>query len=361
MIDDKLDYFNTERISYMGAFGQLEYKTQKLSAFVQAALSTQSYQRFDYYTYSDPKEQVSEKLQHPGYNIKAGANYNINELHNIFVNAGYYSRQPFFDDLYLNYSNEVNTDVGNEGVLGLELGYGFRSQYIDIDLNGYYTSWTDRQIRQTGDYNDDGNRDDVALFENVAETHAGVELEFEAKPIRTLSIRGFASVGSWQYAGDVNAKMWDANRNPIGGDEILYLDGVKVGDAAQTTFGLMAGWKIIKGLSVDLDYRYYASLYAAIDPEDFNDTDHQGSLELPSFGLMDAGVSYMLPLKKRQSLNFRFNVNNLLNTQFISQSDSNIHPDAGDPDAKYWNGVHMDNEVYFGNGITWNLSIAYKF
>jgi iron complex outermembrane receptor protein len=360
MIEDKLDYFNTERISYMGAFGQLEYKTQKVSAFVQAAVSTQSYQRFDYHTYSDPKEQVSEKLQHLGYNLKAGANFNINEHHNVFVNAGYYSRQPFFDDLFLNYSNEVNTEVGNEGVLGLELGYGFRSQYINVDLNAYYTSWTDRQIRQTGDFNNNGNSDDVALFENVAETHTGVELEIETKPIRVLSIRGFASIGSWQYAGDAIANMWDGNQNPIG-TSTLYLDGVKVGDAAQTSFGLLGSWKIIKGLSFDLDYRYYASLYAAIDPESFDEQDHQGSLELPSFGLMDAGISYKLPLKNRQSLNFRFNTNNLLNKQFISQSDTNIHPDAADPEAKYWNGVHMDNEVYFGNGITWNLGVAYKF
>jgi outer membrane cobalamin receptor len=357
--DDKLDYFNTERISYMGAFGQLEYKTQKLSTFVQAAVSTQSYQRFDYHSYSDPDEQVSEKLRHPGYNLKAGANYNLTDMHNVFVNAGYYSRQPFFDDLFLNYLNDVNEEVGNEGVLGLEAGYGFRSPYLDVDLNAYYTKWSDRQIRQGGDFDGDGEYDDVALYENVAETHSGVELEFEAKPVRNLSIRGFASIGFWNYAGDVVARIYDEDRNPIGGgDEILYLDGVKVGDAAQTSFGLLGTYKIVKGLSVDLDYRYYDRLYAAIDPESFDEEDHDGSLELPSFGLLDGGISYKLYLKNRNSLNFRFNANNFLNKQFISQSDTNIHPEAGEPE---WNGVNMDNRVYFGNGFTWNFSIAYRF
>jgi len=358
MTDDKLDYYNDERISYMGAFGQVEYKTQKLSAFVQAAVSTQAYQRFDYHSYSDPDEQTSEKLRHPGYNFKAGANYNLTDNHNVFVNAGYYSRQPFFDDLFLNYLNDVNEEVGNEGVLGLEAGYGFRSPYLDVDLNAYYTSWTDRQIRQGGDFDDDGEYDDIALFENVAETHSGVELEFEAKPIRNLSIRGFASIGFWNYAGDVTARIWDEDRNPIGGDEILYLDGVKVGDAAQTSFGLLGTYKIIKGLSVDLDYRFYDRLYAAIDPESFDTEDHDGSLELPSFGLLDGGISYKYYMNNRRSLNFRFNANNILNKQFISQSDTNIHPEAGEPE---WEGVNMDNRVYFGNGFTWNLSIAYRF
>ena len=356
---DRLDYFNTERISYMGAFGQLEYKTQKLSTFLQVAASTQSYQRFDYMSYSDPDEQVSDKLRFPGYNLKAGANYNLTDNHNVFVNAGYYSRQPFFDDLFLNYQNDVNEYVGNEGVLSFEAGYGFRSAYLDVDLNAYYTSWTDRQIRQSGDFDGDGERDDVALYENVAETHSGVELEFEAKPVRNLSIRGFASIGFWNYAGDVTARLYDEDRNPIGGgDEILYLDGVKVGDAAQTIFGLLGTYKIVKGLSVDLDYRFYDRLYAAIDPESFDEEDNDGSLELPSYGLLDGGVSYKLYLKNRNSLNFRFNANNILNKQFISQSDTNIHSEAGEPE---YLGVNMDNRVYFGNGFTWNFSIAYRF
>jgi hypothetical protein len=356
---DKLDYYNNERISYAGTFGQMEYKTQKLSAFVQAAASTQAYTRYDYHSYSDPGLQVSEKLHHPGYNVKTGANYNLSDRHNVFFNAGYYSRQPFFDDLFLNYLNDVNPDVGNEGVLGLEAGYGFRSQYLDVDVNAYYTKWSDRQIRQTGDFDSDGFYDDVALFENVAEVHSGVELEFEAKPIRSLSIRGFASIGNWVYAGDVDANIWDEDRNSIGGtDNTLYLDGVKVGDAAQTSFGLLATYKIVKGLSVDLDYRFYDRLYASIDPESFDAEDNQGSLELPSFGLLDGGISYRLSLKSRQSLNFRFNANNILNKQFISQSDTNIHPAVGEAE---WNGVNMSNRVYFGNGFTWNISIAYKF
>ncbi|MCK5068720.1 MAG: TonB-dependent receptor [Bacteroidales bacterium] len=359
MTDDKLDYYNTERISYAGAFGQVEYKTQQLSTFFQAAVSTQGYQRFDYHSYSDADDQISEKLRHPGFNLKTGANYNINELHNVFFNAGYYSRQPFFDDLFLNYLNEVNPDVGNEGVLGLEAGYGYRSAFLDVDLNAYYTSWTDRQIRQSGDFDGDGERDDIALFENVAETHSGVELEFEVRPIQNLSIGGFASIGSWIYAGDVEARIWDEDRNPIGGaSNTLYLDGVKVGDAAQTSFGLLADYKIMKGLSVDVDWRFYDRLFARIDPSSFDTADHDGSLELPSFGLVDAGISYKLYLKESRRLVFRFNANNLLNKQFISQSDTNIHPASGDAE---WEGVNMDNRVYFGNGFTWNLSIAYRF
>jgi iron complex outermembrane receptor protein len=173
MLDDKLDYYNDERISYAGMFGQLEYKTQKLSTFVQFAASTQAYQRFDYHSYSDPDEQISEKLRFPGFNVKTGANYNINQAHNVFFNAGYYSRQPFFDDLFLNYIRTKSTrDVGNEGVLGLEIGYGYRSDLLDVDLNGYYTNWTDRQIRQTGDF--DGRRRTTTMWRSLRMWPSGI-------------------------------------------------------------------------------------------------------------------------------------------------------------------------------------------
>lgn len=359
VLDDKLDYHNNERISYSGIFGQLEYKNEVVSAFIQGALSTQSYQRFDYHSYSNPDDQISEKLHHEGFNIKAGGNYNINEQHNVFFNTGYYSRQPFFDDLFLNYLNDVNEDVGNEGILGLEAGYGFRSRSLDIDVNAYYTKWSDRQIRQSGDFDNDGERDDVALFENVAEKHIGLEVELESRITNNLTLRGFASIGDWEYSGDVNANIWDENRNPIGsGSSTLFLDGVKVGDAAQTSFGVLADYKIAKGLSVDADYRNYSNLYASIDPESFDTKDHEGSLELPSFGLLDAGASYRWYMKNNSVLKFRINVNNVLDKQFITQSDTNIHPTSGDAE---WEGVNMKNKVYFGNGTTWNASVSLSF
>ncbi|TFH27786.1 MAG: hypothetical protein E4H10_02675 [Bacteroidia bacterium] len=67
--------------------------------------------------------------------------YRIALCSDFFLISGYYSRQPFFDDLFLNFLNIVNEDVGNEGVLGLELGYGYRSDMLDIDLNVYQTSF----------------------------------------------------------------------------------------------------------------------------------------------------------------------------------------------------------------------------
>ncbi|MFV0554928.1 MAG: hypothetical protein ACK5LR_09510, partial [Mangrovibacterium sp.] len=357
VVAQKLDYVNNERIGYAGAFGQLEYKNERLSAFVQGAVSTQGFQRFDYVMYSDPDEQISEKLRHNGYNIKAGGNYNINEQHNVFVNTGYYSRQPFFDSMFLNYKNEVNEEVGNEGIFGLEAGYGFRSRYFDADVNAYYTKWSDRQIRELIDFDGDNNKYETAILENVAELHTGVEIEFVARPMATLNVKGFLSAGNWEYAGDSHGRVYADDQSKLF-DETVYLDNTKVGDAAQFTFGLGATWNAVANLDIDADFRQYNKLYAAIDPTSFTAADHAGSLELPNYGLLDMGVSYRFYFKNNTYLKARANINNVLNKQYISESDTNIHPADG---ADNWNGVNMNNVVYFGNGTTWNFGLTYHF
>ena len=46
--------------------------------------------------YYDAAHAESEHVNFIGYTVKGGANYNINEKHNVFANLGYISRAPFF-------------------------------------------------------------------------------------------------------------------------------------------------------------------------------------------------------------------------------------------------------------------------
>ena len=55
---------------------------------------------------------------------------------------------------------------------------------------------------------------------------------------------------------------------------------------------------------------------------------------------------------------FRVNINNLLDTTYIAESNSNIHADAS---STTWNGVDTRNYVWFGFGRTWNASLKYRF
>ena len=365
---DKIAYSNDERISYGGIFTQLEYATDQFSIFFQGSLSNQYHQRFDHYQYADESllngtssqwtgEPLpaniepgvdSEKVENLGYNIKAGSSFSINEENKIYVNTGYYSRQPYHDNIYLNFTNQINPLTSNEKILGLEAGYSFGSPVFSASLNLYRTSWKDRVVTSS-DVVDDVVR--FATNEGVEQLHQGIEFDFNSRPMNNLMFRGFISFGNWEYVGDAVTRITDENQNVIS-TETVDVDGGKVGNAAQFTAGLGIDYKIIKGLSIDADYRFNDNLYSDVGAVKEN-------LKLPSFDILDMGLSYKWMIGERgNSLNFRLNVNNALNKIYLSDLSTNIKATAGD---ETYNGINVDNRGYFGYGRTWNFGVRYKF
>ncbi len=365
-IDDevKVNYYNEGLVNWLGAFTQLEYTEGSLSAFVQAAASQQGFKRIDFFRYAEG-ERESEWENILGGNIKGGANYNLNDNHNLFFNAGYYSKQPRFAAIYLDNDNFVNDDYRNEKIVGLEIGYGYISEDIRVNLNAYRTTWNDRFISISNSFDVNGTPDDddddiqgSANLTGVEQVHTGIELDAAYKINDMISLTGMVSVGNWVYGGDVTGSALDDNGNKVG-ELSLFLDGVKVGDAAQSTARLGLTVQPINNLYIDASVRNASNLYAAISADDFDAADHNGSLKLPSYSLVDAGISYKLPIGDNgNGLNFRLNVNNLFDTEYISESATNYFPKEGD---ETFNGIATNNKVFFGFGRTWNTSIRYNF
>ncbi|MDI1316776.1 TonB-dependent receptor [Flavobacterium sp.] len=391
----KINYNNDGLVTWYGAFSQLEYSTGNLTAFIQGAVSQQGFRRDDFFKYlvTDPLYSTDYK-NILGGNVKGGVNYNINEYHNVFANAGYYSKQPFFNAVYPNNASALNENLTNEKIMGLEAGYGFRSSKFNANVNVYRTTWKDRFIRVTANIDDDLNASTPtvlgsAFIQGVEQIHMGAELDFNYKPVTKLSINGMVSVGNWKYGSDVTANYQDDNNNVItnpSGDafvEKLYINGIKVGDAAQTTASIGATYEILTRFKIDGNYRYIDQLFASIDPTSFKtqSANDKGSLLLPAYGLMDAGFSYKMLVGKdnTNSVNFRFNMNNVLDKIFIAESRTNIHiknqedfvNTNGTPNTtayntyltnlKVYDGLDQSNQVYFGFGRTWNFGISYNF
>ena len=135
-----------------------------------------------------------------------------------------------------------------------------------------------------------------------------------------------------------------------------------MGDAAQ--FTTSAGVKLtpVKGLSLSADWRYLDRLYSTVDAGKFEKPNHQGSLRLPSYNLLDVGLSYKLDIGNGQSFTFRGNIYNVLDTIYIAESRTNIHATEQDVIAgNTYKGLHKKNQVYFGYGRTWSASLTFQF
>ncbi|WP_296316407.1 TonB-dependent receptor [Winogradskyella sp. UBA3174] len=337
----------SENINYLGGFGQAEYAKDGLSLFVQGAVSTQSYQREGRLSGVGDGLGKSDKLNKIGYQAKGGVGYELNDNHTIFANAGFFSRQPFLDNVFANirYSNAlVEPEVENEEVTGLEAGYRFKNNNLKVNVDVYHTQWGNRFLS----FGTNLPLDEFGIyrFNDVTQIHTGVEFDVEYRPdSRAWSLKGYGSIGNWKYDNETPFNLQNDDTGEfIVENGTLNLTDVKVGNAPQTSFGVGFRADICEGLSIDMDYNLYTDLYEFVDVEEAIDAAFAGqnfeSKRLSAYTLADAGLTYKFTLGDNP-LTFRANVYNVFNSAYISQTNA--------------------FGTYLGLGRTFNASLRYNF
>ncbi|WP_417866670.1 TonB-dependent receptor [Xanthomarina gelatinilytica] len=352
----RFGYDYEEQINYAGIFTQLEYSKDNLSAFFQGALSNQSHVRTEFLNVQEEGEsEEGDKVNNIGYNLKAGAAYTITDMHKVFVNAGYYSRQPFHSFLYQSDrdGNELlDPEVENEEITGLEAGYQFGGQRIQANLNLYHTTWANRTL--LGSNGEEG--DDFLSYQTygVKQVHMGVELEVFTQPFDNLRVNGFLSLGDWQFKDNGVQKTFDNNGDQVGEDIEVVIDGFNVGGAAQVTAGINASYEFLPRLSVDGAWNWYNDMYSTGSLT-------KATIAMPSYDMVDAGLSYKMLVGKddRNSLQFRVNINNIFDEVYLESVNGNTAA-SSNPEENY-KGVNTSNTGRFGYGRTWNTSIRFNF
>lgn len=320
-----------------GAFFQTEYTKSDLSAFISGSLSNTSYWRYDR-LYYDKKHAESKTKSYIGFTVKGGANYNFNEHHNVFFNAGYISRAPMFNNVFLTYtsSNVTNPDAKNEKVFSFEVGYGYRLKWLQVDLNAYWTKWMDKSMAKqlsVGAQQTDGYINMAGLDAR----HQGIELEVKASPLYWLDLNGMFSIGDWQWDSNAKGYIYDANGQPLDKDgnvasaplaEDHYfagiaLKGIRVGGSAQTTAALGATVKIGKQIRIGADWTLYARNYAYYQVGSSNLTPGKTTTvadpwKAPTASQFDLNASYKFKLAGLNAT-ISGNVNNLFDYQYLGK------------------------------------------
>ena len=398
-LGEQVGYSNDGEVLWYSGFAQVEYSKDALSAFLQGSVSNQSYQRIDNFVKDGSTlkgQTVNTKTGFKdliGYNVKGGANYNINDYHNVFANIGYYSKQPFLNTVYPNNQQLLNPNLTNEKIFSAEIGYGFRSPKLSANVNLYRTEWKDRWLRRSNvpfQIPDASSPTGTTIVNGYTEIngltqlHMGVEFDAVYKPVPFLDINAMFSLGDYTYKGNASGTNFDDNNNPINGaaTTTLYLDGVKVGGSSnnsipQLTSSLGATIRPVKDLNVYGTWRYVGKIYSTIDAQTFTTEANQarGTLKLPDFNLLDVGASYKIRLRNHdQYFTVGFNIYNLLDTTYISDGATNIFgsdvitanndPDKGktyEQAGRMYDGIATANRVFFGFGRTWAANLSFNF
>ena len=347
--NQRIAYDNDGIHRYAGLHGQLEYSDDKVSAFLAGSVSRTQYVRVDRMNYIGTENggtaQESRKVNITGHNLKAGFNFNFNDASNFYLNGGTFSRAPFFNFVFTNYQNVVVDPLENEKARSIEAGYGYRSRYFSMKINGYMTKWIDKgllspRVTINGVATRSAIRGQDAL-------HKGIELEFNTKPNPNFDLGGIVSLGDWKWANDVVGELRSDGDQTITTVNI-YSGGLYVGNHPQNQLGITARYQISKVIDIGGQYLYNSKLYSDYDVSDRDDPGASNfqPYQMDNYGVMDLRAGA------------RFNIGNVgayFQVQCYNLLD-NIYWSRGIDD----NGVGIA-EGFPGWGRTTNFSLKLNF
>jgi outer membrane cobalamin receptor len=357
-----------------GLFGQAEYNKGSLSAFISASVSNTAYWRYDRFYY-DETHAKSETVDFWGYTLKGGANYNLNDNHNVFVNIGTISRAPKFSNgafMQSTSSNVINTDAKNEKIFSIEAGYGFKAKWMNANVNAYYTRWIDKTMTKWGTFDNQ-----VEFFMNmtgVNAIHKGVEIETTAHPLSWLEINGMLSLGDWCWADNATGYIYNENgvaltsngeKTELKADDHAWasinLKDIKVGGSAQTTAMLGASLKPMKGLKISGECTYFGNKYAyyAFNGANLsigNTVNLLAPWKIPHACQVDLNASYRFEIGKLKATLYG-NINNLFDYQYISKAYNPTSIES----AKYKEANESNIYCFYALGRTYSVRLKVSF
>ena len=366
------DYTGT--IVQEGIFGSLEYSKDNLSAFVNASLSLNHNWRTDRYYYNNVT--ARDSVARLGGTVKGGINYKFAKYHNVFVNAGFISRAPKYQAIYMSVStsNAINNEAKNEKIASVEVGYGFENQYASIHVNGYFTEWMDKTMTKYGNLSDPDQTQFYMNMTGVNARHMGLEFEAKARPAKWVELSAMFSLGDWKWDSDSVigraydehgfAMTADGQRTTIGAPDHAWakinMKGIHVGGQAQTTANFGVTFKPFKGFRIGGEYTLYDRNYSYYSFSGSNlnlgkDMKIVEPYRCPIGGSLDLRASYAFDMGPIRAT-IAGNVTNVLNQYYIEKAwSANTATQTVSENTK-------DNIYFFYNkGRQWNIRLKLNF
>ncbi len=412
---DKIAFNNDGYVRYIGGFLMTEYKTNVLSAFVSGTVSTTNYRRKDYFlakrynvnitqdgntntlqipiafdnvirvpkkkpvgsvtdttlvltenqaiTYNQKtylrtdmtgKLKESEWVKFTGYTLKGGINYNLNEFNNIFINTGYITKAPFFNNVFNTTTGDQYVDAKNESVTSIEIGYGISRSNFKANLNGYITNWFNRSQSRTETNVETpfGTKDVQIILNGLDARHVGVELEIAQEISRKVSLNAAISLGDWRWQSAGVARRITVDGEFVGETPFDATD-VHVGGSAQNQFMLGVRYEPIQGLYIRPTYLLFAKNYADFSPQNLSTAEQKkDSYRLPSSRNIDLHSGYSFKFYKDYKFTLNGSILNVLNEFYITDAPTRQNVDQFNPNFI---------EVFFNRGRVYQLGASVSF
>jgi len=384
-------------VAWGGGFAEVEYKNDKWTAVLNVTYSQSAFKAIDrfrprqlqvgdttlsigYTTVIDYQGQEYDRNSPGlkdyetdwetigGYTFKAGVNYNINDNMNVFVNGGFMSIAPVFDNV-IDRNNEFFQEFLNEEVRAIELGYQYADNQFAVNVNGYYTLWGNRPISRNvlvdfpaGAVNGDLGENTFVFIRSIDALHQGIEVDAKYVVSPKFSLIGLCSFGNWTWQSqeEVNYIQEGIVLVDDQGEPLTFTidpEGVRVGDAAQTQIGGAIEFNPVPQSYIRLRGTYFGQNYSNFDPESSTGINAgRQSWQIPDYTLFDLHAGYTFNIKD-YSLRIGGSMFNVLDIFYVSDAQNNA------AFKRFSNTQNFDAAsaaVFPGLGRRFNLNLTLK-
>ena len=160
-----------------------------------------------------------------------------------------------------------NVDLNMRLYVGDKLGYGISCPSLKATLNAYYAILANKNSSYTGPDPVGNNGNVLYTLRNVNARYMGIELSMAREITRSLQLNAVILLGDWRWVGNGRYTVTDAN-NILAGleDNLIYLDGVHVGDAAQNQFQIGLRYEPFKRFYIRPSFLLFTKYYVAFNP-----------------------------------------------------------------------------------------------
>ncbi len=303
-----------------------------------------------------------------GYTAKLGANYDLTERMNVYVNGGYMSIAPIFANV-IDRDFDPFMEFFNENISAIELGYQYGSKRLTGNVNAYYTYWGNRPVSRlvlvnypAGGVNGDIGEDTFAFVRSIDALHMGVEFEGAYKITSKWTVEGLLSIGNWTWQSEETAQYVQGNTVIVDdqGEPLEFVidpRGVRVGDAAQTQIGGSLEFAPNNNCFIRSRVLHFTDNFSQFQPETVTGQNRgRQSWEIPAYTLFELHASYRFRFEK-SNLRIGASVFNLFDTFFISDAQNN------DTFTRYTNTQNFDAAsagVFPGMGRRINFNVTFE-
>lgn len=357
-LGDKVDYFETNTVDWLGLFLQAKYDKGPITAFGVVGYSYVDYSFTDHFRKAtNGGEYKLDPGKIDGNQFKGGVQYAVTDNLRAYVNAGFVSKAPVFDGV-INDVTGVLVNTGNEKFDSYEAGvrYETTDRKFNVSASYYYTKWRNRTVSSVNEI-----ANTITYLRGIDSDYSGLEVEGAYQPNKWVRLDLAASFGDWYYTNDVNSEVNDITTGAsLPSSGTIYVRDLKVGDAPQSQVAYAVTVYPTRGMSVKLQGRWYDRYWSDYTPESRTSSSDRGQpWEIPSFTVYDLHVNYTLPLEFRKfDISVFAHIFNLLDKTYVSDATDNSSYE-GVPGAPSHSAQRA--EVFLGLPVTYNAGVKIKF